>query len=64
IVGNPNHGYFISMGEIRDVWVKQQWEFGPLGFPQSDILTNEQGITYQKYEGGTIYSSGSKSWYE
>ncbi|MBR2586986.1 hypothetical protein IKE71_01270, partial [Candidatus Saccharibacteria bacterium] len=22
IVGNPNHGYFISMGEIRDVWVK------------------------------------------
>jgi len=53
------------MGPIRDVWVKQKWEFGPLGFPQSDIVTETNGIIRQIYEGGTIlYSENSGSWVE
>ena len=57
IVGNKAHGYFISMGPTREVWVKQKWEFGPLGFPQSDIIMGADGIQKQTYEGGTIFYS-------
>ena len=60
IVGNKTHGYYISMGKIRDVWVKQSWEFGPLGFPKSDIITESNGVQYQQYEHGRIYYSESK----
>ena len=29
IVGNSSYGYYVSMGPIREVWVKNNWEFGP-----------------------------------
>ena len=57
IVGNKAHGYYVSMGEIRSVWAKHDWEFGPLGFPKSDIITDNKDLQYQRYEGGTIYYS-------
>ena len=64
IVGNDAHGYYISMGPIRDVWVKNNWEFGPLGFPVSDII-EENGRKYQLYEGGKIvYSETQGAWVE
>ena len=64
IVGNKSHGYYISMGEIRDVWSAQNWEFGPLGFPISAILTNKaSGIEYQQYEHGYIVGNKSHGYY-
>ena len=64
IVGNKAHGYFISMGVIRDVWVKYNWEFGPLGFPKTDIL-KEADRECQNYDGGKIcYSVNRGSWVE
>ena len=56
IVGNKEHGYHISMGPIRDAWVKNNWELGPLGFPVTDIVY-EDGKEYQEYENGTIFYS-------
>ena len=64
IVGNSKYGYHLSMGPIRDVWVKNNWEFGPLGFPISDILEND-GRKYQLYEYGKIvYSPELGAWVE
>ena len=64
IVGNKEHGYHISMGPIRDKWVSQNWEFGILGFPKSDIL-EEGEKKYQIYDGGVIvYVAGRDAWIE
>ena len=62
IVGNSSKGYYLSMGEIRKVWAKQTFELGSLGFPQSDIIT-EEGITYQLYEHDMIIYGDEKSGY-
>ncbi|MBR5647944.1 hypothetical protein IKW73_03380, partial [Candidatus Saccharibacteria bacterium] len=60
---NAAHGYYLSMGGIREVWVKQKWELGPLGFPKSDIVKDANGVEYQEYDGGTIYySTASGGW--
>lgn len=32
----PDHGYVITVGEIRLAWSKMKWENGPLGFPKSN----------------------------
>ena len=64
IVGNDAHGYHISMGPIRDAWVRNNWEFGPLGFPTSDII-EEGGKKYQWYEGGKVlYTNERGAWIE
>ena len=63
IVGNKQHGYYYSMGKIRDKWAAQWYESGPLGWPKSDIF-EEDGIQYQQYEGGKIYYSSGRTWVE
>ena len=64
IVGNKEHGYYVSMGPIREVWVKQNWEFGPLGFPKSNIIKSGDKEC-QKYDGGSIcYSTKRGAWVE
>ena len=62
IVGDDSHGYYISMGKIRDVWASFNFEYGKLGFPISNIQNSTDGTEYQLYEGGTIYCSGSEAW--
>ncbi|MBR3179980.1 hypothetical protein IKF57_00400, partial [Candidatus Saccharibacteria bacterium] len=58
IVGSERTGFYVSMGPIREVWVNQQWEFGPLGFPITDILTNpSSGIEWQEFEHGFVVGS-------
>ena len=64
IVGNDKKGWFISMGKSREVWVRNNWEFGILGFPTSDFYENkETGIKWQDYEGGKIVGNDEKGWF-
>ena len=44
IIGNDKYGYYESSGKIREVWVKQNYEMGPLGFPISEVLDNKNSI--------------------
>ena len=53
IVGTDATGYWESMGKIRDYWAKTGYEYGKLGFPISEIVTNGKG-EYQTYENGAI----------
>ncbi len=39
IVGDSLHGFYVSMGPIREVWAKNRWELGVLGFPKTNILS-------------------------
>ena len=65
IVGNKDHGYYVSMGPIRDVWVSQGWEFGVLGFPKSNIEVDINGVEFQEYYGGIIrYIPTRGAWVE
>ena len=61
IVGNDKYGYHLSMGETRKVWEKNDFEFGKLGFPTSDIK-HDGKIEYQIYQHGTIYYDQVRSW--
>ena len=55
VVGQDATGFYISKGETRKVWQQHNFESGILGFPTSDIITNDStGLSYQKYQGGTI----------
>jgi len=64
IIGDKNHGFYISMGPIRDKWVAQNYEFGMLGWPKSDIQTNkDSGIEYQEYEHGYIVGNKQHGYY-
>ena len=54
IVGNAQKGYYVSMGGIRKVWSSNGFESGILGFPRSDILTDENGFKYQEYDNGYV----------
>ena len=55
VVGQDTTGFYISKGETRKVWQQHNFESGILGFPTSDIITNDStGLSYQKYQGGTI----------
>ena len=61
IVGNDKYGYHVSMGETRKVWEKNDFEFGKLGFPTSDIKRDGK-TEYQIYQHGTIYFDQTRSW--
>ena len=61
IVGNDKYGYHLSMGETRKVWEKNDFEFGKLGFPTSDIKRDGK-TEYQIYQHGTIYFDQTRSW--
>ena len=64
IVGNKSHGYYISMGKIRDVWAANDFEYGKLGFPLSNIETNKStGILFQRYENGYIVGNNKHGYY-
>ena len=54
IVGSDKTGFFESSGKIREVWAKNGFESGRLGFPTSGIISDGKNTTYQKYEGGII----------
>ncbi len=55
IVGSSKTGYYESSGKIREVWQKNGFEGGKLGFPLSNIMEDKENSTiYQKYQGGTI----------
>lgn len=65
IVGNDKYGYYESRGKIREVWQKFGFEFGPLGFPTSNIeTTSATGISYQYYSGGAIVGDDKHGYYE
>ena len=64
-VGNNQHGWFISTGKSREVWARKGFEFGPLGWPKSDIQkNNETGMQWQNYTGGVIVGNDEKGWFE
>ena len=64
VVGDDTHGYYVSMGKIREVWAAQNYEFGGLGWPTSDIVETN-GVQSQQYDGGTIYYSKKRgAWVE
>ena len=63
IVGNDKKGYYISMGAIRDVWVKNGSESGVLGFVRSNINTTASGISYQQYDNGFIIGNSTLGYY-
>ena len=60
IVGNNKHGYYISMGKIRDVWESLGFESGRLGFPTAEIVEQPNGSFSQTYQGGTIKCNATK----
>lgn len=63
ILGNDGNGWFLSMGASRDVWAKQGYENGSLGYPKSQIITDKtMGIVYQEYAGAVLvsYDNGAK----
>ncbi len=65
IVGSDKTGYFESRGKIRDVWSKQGFEFGVLGFPTSNIETNSStGVFFQYYQNGAIVGSDKTGYFE
>ena len=65
IIGNDTYGYHESSGKIREVWVKQNYEMGPLGFPISEVLDNKNsGITFQQFQGGYIVGNDELGYYE
>ena len=65
IVGNDKLGYFESRGKIREVWEKQKYEMGPLGFPVSNISENKNtGIIFQQYQNGYIVGNDKYGFYE
>ena len=55
IVGNDKHGYFESRGKIREAWASQNFEFGKLGFPTSNIYDAGTNRKAQSFENGIIY---------
>ncbi len=63
IVGNDKYGYYESRGKIREVWQKQGFEFGNLGFPLTDIQSSSSGIYYQEYQGGFIVGRDKTGYY-
>ena len=64
IVGRDSTGYFISTGKIREVWSKQGFEAGSLGFPVANIESNPKtGISWQQYEHGFIVGKDSTGYY-
>ncbi|MBP3899224.1 hypothetical protein J6D24_00230, partial [Candidatus Saccharibacteria bacterium] len=63
IVGNDKKGYYVSMGAIRDVWVKNGSESGVLGFVRSNINTTASGISYQQYDHGFIIGNDRLGYY-
>ena len=41
-------------------WAEQDYEWGPLGYPQSDTVTGlRDNGSYQRFDGGVIYSSST-----
>jgi hypothetical protein len=64
IVGNSSKGYYISMGAMRRVWQDNGFESGRMGFPQSDIETDETGVRMQRYENGYVVYGTEEGGYE
>ncbi|MBR5647989.1 hypothetical protein IKW73_03635, partial [Candidatus Saccharibacteria bacterium] len=64
VVGNKAHGFYVSMGAIRDVWTKNRWELGVLGFPKTNILSNpSSGIEWQEFDNGYIVGNAAHGYY-
>ena len=47
-------------GGIYDAWFKQGTEWGPLGYPTSSEIVDENGKIYQTFENGIIYWDTAK----
>ena len=59
IIGNGKTGYWESLGEIRSIYQKLNYEHGKLGLPISGENTIHQNNgVYQNFQGGTIYYNG------
>jgi uncharacterized protein with LGFP repeats len=56
IYWSPATGAHFVKGGIRDLWAKQGWERGGLGYPVQDEH-NLDGGTYSMFTGGSIYWS-------
>ena len=64
IVGNDNTGYWESMGGIRDIWARNGFEWGKLGFPLGAITYDSTSKAYsQQYERGFIVGNDSTGYY-
>lgn len=61
VVGNDSKGWFESRGKIRDVWARQGYESGALGFPAGNI-TESNGVYSQKYTGGVVSGNDQKGY--
>jgi uncharacterized protein with LGFP repeats len=48
------------LGAVKDKWSATRWELGPLGYPiANEVCGLVDGGCLQKFEGGSIYWSGS-----
>ncbi|RBY91754.1 hypothetical protein DQ244_10735 [Blastococcus sp. TBT05-19] len=48
----------VVRGPVRDRWIAQGWETGPLGYPVSDTVCGlRDGGCFQRFQGGSVYWS-------
>ena len=52
----PETGAHEISGGIYTKWFKQGTEWGPLGYPTSEELRDENGTIYQQFQNGRIYA--------
>jgi uncharacterized protein with LGFP repeats len=64
MLGSEKTGFYESSGKTRDVWQKNGFEGGTLGFPTSAIVDDkDNGLIYQEYQNGVIISANNKNYY-
>jgi uncharacterized protein with LGFP repeats len=60
IYWSPNTGAQALSGPVRDIWVTQGAERGPLGYPTKGTTTAADGVSqYADFQNGLIYRSSS-----
>ena len=55
IIWTQETNSFEISGAIYKEWINEKYESGRLGYPTTPEAINEKGITYQKFQNGTIY---------
>ncbi|MDN5669353.1 MAG: AbfB domain-containing protein [Renibacterium salmoninarum] len=56
VIWSPNTGAWPSQGGIRDIYKRNNFENGPLGYPTSnEVCGLRSNGCYQNYQGGAIY---------
>ena len=51
--------FVVRNGAIRDLWVAQNYEHGPLGYPTGNAVALQDGGQSQTFEGGIVYATAA-----